>query len=75
MLSIFKQKISLPFFQLTHKNFAQKQNLRRFKKLVETPRLKDFTNSFSVTSAINKKNPMLMNSKIKIKRKLLSNLR
>lgn len=55
MLSIFKQKISLPFFQLTHKNFAQKQNLRRFKKLVETPRLKDFTNSFSVTSAINKK--------------------
>lgn len=55
MLIIYKQKFSASFIHINHRNFAQKHNLTRFKKLVETPNLKDFTKSFTITSALTKR--------------------
>jgi hypothetical protein len=55
MLTFLKKKLPLTIINLNLKNFAQKQNLKRFKKEIETAHNKDFTKSYTVNEAINKK--------------------
>jgi hypothetical protein len=55
MLTFLKKKLPLKIINFNLKNFAQKQNLIRFKKEIETYHNKDFTKSYTVNDAINKK--------------------
>lgn len=55
MLTFLKNKVSLSIININLKTFAQKQNLTRFRKQIETFHNKDFTKSHSVNDAIDKK--------------------